>query len=83
MADSIIICGPQGSGKSLNGERLRKHYGLKRVVEAEDLLVGHVRPFPMHDALILATDWDARQLPNNLTRVSIEQAIRQAGGKAY
>jgi len=45
---SIVIHGPQGSGKTRHGEALRKHFGLAKVVEAEDIK----RP-PMTGALIL------------------------------
>lgn len=33
---SIIVYGPQGCGKSLNGEALCRHFKCDRVVEAEE-----------------------------------------------
>ena len=33
---SIVVHGPQGCGKTRNGQRLAKHFGLDRVVEGDD-----------------------------------------------
>lgn len=48
MAESIIIVGPQGCGKSLNARALAQAYGLKHWVDADRGMV------PMKDHLILA-----------------------------
>lgn len=34
---SIIIHGPQGCGKTLNGEKLRRHFGMRQVVDADEI----------------------------------------------
>lgn len=34
---SIVIFGPQGCGKRRHGELLRRHFGMRSVVEAEDI----------------------------------------------
>ena len=36
MKPSIVIHGPQGCGKTRNAEALRLHYGLNRIVEADE-----------------------------------------------
>ena len=36
MKASIVIHGPQGCGKTRNAEALRLHYGLNRIVEADE-----------------------------------------------
>lgn len=51
MTRSIIVYGPQGCGKSLHAERLRKHYGLKHVIE--DWAPGTGESLPVYDALVL------------------------------
>ncbi|MCC4635295.1 AAA family ATPase [Xanthomonas dyei] len=38
MAESVILLGPQGSGKSLNAKALCQELGLQEVIELEDLL---------------------------------------------
>lgn len=36
MKPTIVIHGPQGCGKTRNAEALRQHYGLDRVIEADE-----------------------------------------------
>ncbi|MBB5880781.1 adenylate kinase family enzyme [Xanthomonas arboricola] len=38
MAESVILLGPQGSGKSLNAEALCQQLGLQEVIELDDML---------------------------------------------
>jgi hypothetical protein len=33
MNKSVIVYGPQGCGKTRNAERIRKHFGLERIVD--------------------------------------------------
>lgn len=33
MKQSIVIYGPRGCGKTINAERLQKHFGLERIVD--------------------------------------------------
>lgn len=42
---SVIVHGPQGCGKTLNAPKLRKHFGLRKVVEGFDAsLAGDINP---------------------------------------
>lgn len=34
---SVIIYGPQGTGKGIHAEALKRHYGLKRVIDECDV----------------------------------------------
>lgn len=47
---SILIYGPQRSGKTLNAEALRKHFDLSAVLD--DWYPG--QPWPMTDTLVLS-----------------------------
>lgn len=78
MAASIIIIGPQGSGKNLAAEALCAHYGLVQVWDAEDPPFRH-GSVPRQDALILATE--ASRLPGatDLQVIHIEDALKAAG----
>lgn len=40
MNPSVVIYGPQGCGKSVNAQRLRRHFGLTRVVDDVDSAEG-------------------------------------------
>lgn len=35
MNKSIVIYGPQGTGKTLNAERIAKHFNLGRIIELD------------------------------------------------
>lgn len=50
MAQSIIIIGPQGCGKSLNGKALAKAYGLPHWIDADTGII------PKQDHIILANE---------------------------
>ena len=51
---SVVVYGPQGSGKTLHAEALRKHFELDSVFEAD--APHQVRQAPPTDALILTID---------------------------
>lgn len=36
----VIIYGPQGTGKNLHAEALKKHFGCQRIVEWDDVKQG-------------------------------------------
>ncbi|AZR21926.1 hypothetical protein [Xanthomonas vasicola] len=38
MAESVILLGPQGSGKSLNADALCQRLGLQEVIEPDEML---------------------------------------------
>ncbi|WP_372178136.1 hypothetical protein ACCQ23_05445 [Xanthomonas axonopodis pv. phyllanthi] len=38
MAESVILFGPQGSGKSLNADALCQRLGLQEVIELDEML---------------------------------------------
>ncbi|WP_031421337.1 hypothetical protein [Xanthomonas euvesicatoria] len=38
MAESVILLGPQGSGKSLNADALCQRLGLQEVIELDEML---------------------------------------------
>lgn len=48
---SVVVYGPQGSGKTLHAEALRKHFELATVFEGD--FPHEVRKAPATDALIL------------------------------
>ena len=53
MAQSIIIIGPQGCGKTLNAPGLCKAFGLKKWVDLDDL-TWRREAMPLEDHIILA-----------------------------
>lgn len=57
---AVIIYGPQGSGKTLHAEALRKLFGKAQVIEAEEHphceRARCKRPFP-DDALVMTNNW--------------------------
>ena len=73
MADkkSIIVYGPQGSGKSRHAEALRKHFALATVFDGEE--VHGVQELPATGALILMT-----HAPERTRRaLHIDEALRR------
>ncbi len=51
---SVIVYGPQGSGKTRHAEALRKHFALDTVFDGEE--VHGVQELPATGALILMTN---------------------------
>ena len=49
--NSVVVYGPQGSGKTLHAEALRKHFQLQTVIEAD--APHQVRKTPATGALVL------------------------------
>lgn len=50
---SVIVYGPQGSGKTLHAEALRKHFNLDKVCECDFPIVQQIRKLPETGALIV------------------------------
>lgn len=39
MQKSVVVYGPQGCGKTRHAKRIAAHFGLKKVVEADDAIL--------------------------------------------
>ncbi|MEG2047016.1 MAG: ATP-binding protein [Comamonas sp.] len=68
---SVVVYGPQGSGKTLHAEALRKHFHLDTVVEAD--APHQVRKMPKTGALVL-TIWAPEETRRTL---HIDEALRR------
>jgi uridine kinase len=78
VTQSIVIHGPQGCGKSVNAQRLRRKFGLLVVIELDDHPEQrrHIAP---EGALVLTNDEaTARALPG-LRVMGFKEAMREAG----
>ncbi|MDP3228486.1 MAG: hypothetical protein Q8N13_10995 [Acidovorax sp.] len=71
---SVIVHGPQGCGKTLHGDRLARHFGLRAVVEADDL----THDLPKAGALILTQQRPGPEVRRQLT---FAQAMKLLEGK--
>ena len=68
---SVVVYGPQGSGKSFHAEALRKHFQLDIVAEAD--APHQVRKMPATGALVLTID-----APEGTRRaLHIDEALRR------
>lgn len=87
---SVVIYGPQGSGKTRHGEALRLHFHMDRVVEFEAGAILPCAPYRGKDirsgAVILCLDSDLYAVldlfPRNRQQpiiMSIDQAKRLGG----
>jgi uridine kinase len=74
---SIVIHGPMGCGKTSNGEKFAKHFGLTRVLEADNL-ARDKRPWPKMGAVILTCETPADEVRRKLT---FAQAMKLLQGK--
>lgn len=52
MKRSVIVYGPQGSGKSRHAEKLRQHFGMDRIIDDWN----GSDPFPRDGALLLTNN---------------------------
>lgn len=68
---SVIVCGPQGCGKTANAEKLRVGFGLDRVMEWD----GRER-IPSRGVLVLTHDAAAVDRVHNSNRYTFEAAMR-------
>jgi broad-specificity NMP kinase len=74
---TIVIHGPQGCGKTRNAEALRQHYGLDRVIEADE------RPhqmLPATGALVLTCRVSALHV-TGLAIVPFDVAMQEIRGR--
>ncbi|MDV2452677.1 hypothetical protein [Xanthomonas hortorum] len=73
MAESIVVCGPMGSGKTLNADAIRLAYELKRVVELDERLQrkGDDWQLAQHDVLMLTNDRLLAELTAQRLRIEV------------
>ena len=83
MSKTVIVYGPQGCGKTLNAERLRKYFGCTLVVEMDEQ-----RRRQLHDGALHLTCEDPATLRaigwriDGVKTFSYEEASRFIGGLA-
>lgn len=68
---SIIIEGPQGCGKTLNAEAIRKHFGMKECIDADEV---RIKPIPTEDCLILSNG--ISKVPPGLQIIKFKDVIK-------
>lgn len=66
MNPSIVVYGPQASGKTRNAKRLCKKFGLSRVIDSFPDGIESRRDIPAHGTLVLTN------LEPNLTRLRLK-----------
>ncbi|MEN9150372.1 hypothetical protein P2C08_12925 [Xanthomonas perforans] len=83
MAESVILLGPQGSGKSLNADALCQRLGLQEVIELDEMLFTfRAHRLESSGQLILTCDeqqartWSVRW---GLRLIRVEEARAQLG----
>lgn len=75
MAQSIIIIGPQGCGKTINAPGLCKAFGLPKWVDLDEINYLSKGQMPMEDHIILAIE---RPRNTQLLRcLSFEEAMKK------
>lgn len=93
---SIVIYGPQGSGKTRHAEQLRKFFSMTKVIDlgcgCEDhealriyerlMRPAYAHAFEKGSLLILTNEGPPDRLVNTRHVLHIDQALRQAGLKA-
>jgi cytidylate kinase len=82
--NNIIIYGPRGCGKTLNGERFRKHYCMQRVVEGEafERAMATGQTMALSGNLILIHEKDIEKWAVFGTCISFATAMKAAEGTA-
>lgn len=81
MATSVLLHGPQGSGKTLIAQRLAKHLRLNSVIEADDSDNRRRVDWPAQGALVVTVD---PQLVRGFSgrRIHINEALGLIGVKS-
>lgn len=81
MAASVLLHGPQGSGKTLIAQRLAKHLGLTKVIEADDHENWRRLDWPATGAVVVTVD---PQLVRGFSgrRIHINEALGRLGLKS-
>ncbi|MGD6581352.1 hypothetical protein VWW93_11925 [Xanthomonas citri pv. citri] len=83
MAKAVILLGPQGTGKSLNAETLRRALDLQEVIELDELL--HTsradRLAPLGQLMLTCNEQQAQtwSVRWGLRVISVEEARSQLG----
>lgn len=75
MTQSIVIHGPQGCGKTVNGQRLARHFGLKRVVDLDELGGERIPP----GSLVLTNEQPSARVAKTCRVLTFAEAMRLAG----
>lgn len=78
MNKSIVIHGPQGCGKTLNAQRLARHFGLPGVRDEEPYRWN--KPIPP-GWLILTSEEPPAHVATTARVLSFAEAMREAGIK--
>jgi hypothetical protein len=73
MSRTVIVHGPQGSGKTLHAVRLARAFKLDNVVDEWD----HTTKVPCFDHLILTVDLPA-VIPDGVVVLSLAEALNAA-----
>jgi len=77
---SVIVHGPQGCGKSLQGEKLRKHFGLDLVQdEFEFLRNSEIRAEGVLYLSSYEPDGNSGVASRGLRVIAFEDAMREIG----
>lgn len=76
MNQSVIIYGPQGCGKTVNAQRLMRHFGLREVVDESPELTRSVAP---RGVLVLTCYSPPPSLSLGLRVLPFAEAMRLAG----
>lgn len=76
MSKGLWIHGPQGCGKTVNGQRLARHFGLKRVIEFDTILPDGTPP---GGALILSINPPGPAHSKRFDVLSFAEAMRLSG----
>lgn len=85
---SIVIYGPSGCGKTRNGERLRRFFGMTRVIDGDELQsreglyadLCHTRraaDIRNKRAVILTCEYPPPEATLNVRTMSFDEAMRE------
>jgi hypothetical protein len=80
-----VIYGPPASGKTVNAERLQKHYGCSGICDDWDPAGRMLHRKPLNGDLVLTNEMSVSEILKHLPRariVSIETALASIGGAA-
>lgn len=76
--DSVIVYGPQGCGKTLNADALRRAFGLSVVYDGE--IPPDIKKIPRHGVLILTCDEaSARAYDGRMQVINFNEAMKRVG----
>lgn len=76
---SIIIVGPAGCGKTRNAEALRRHYGLREVLDTGASLERSHYRVPAEDTLVLTTGFATLWGSTGVRVIGYDEAMSEAG----